>query len=163
MSIKALGAVNVTMGTADAYVAAERGTIDGTTIAIEALQAYKLSEVLKHHTLIGLATAEFYCVMNKKKWDSLPPDIQKIIQGMSGRWASNFAGNAWDKDEARAIEAIKKEGGHEFITVSAQERERWRKTVQPVWDEVVKAQEAKGLPGKQVLDEMLKLTGAKGR
>jgi TRAP-type transport system periplasmic protein len=164
-TLKAINAVPVTLSTGDAYVALERGTIDGTTIAIEGLIAFKLGEVLKHHTMIGLATAEFFTVMNKKKWESLPPDIQKTIDGMSGRWGSDFAGTAWDKDEEKAIDSLKKAGGHDFITISPEERDKWRKAVQPVWEEIVKGQESRGLPGREVLNEMLRLTGqsTKGR
>jgi TRAP-type transport system periplasmic protein len=164
-ALKALGAVPVVMATSDAYTALERGTIDGNTATADSLFAYRMDEVCKHHTMIPLATAEFFTVMNKKKWESLPPDIQKIIDSMSGRAWSETSGRAWDEDQAKRLDSLRKKGGHEIIEIPVQEQERWRKAILPVWEEIVKEQESRGLPGREVLNEMLKLVdqAAKGR
>jgi TRAP-type C4-dicarboxylate transport system substrate-binding protein len=107
--------------------------------------------------MVDFIAADFFGVMNKKKWESLPPDIQKVINEVSGAWAAEFIGKAWDKDQQNVIESLKKKGGHEFITLSLKEQERWRKTLQPVWDEVVKGMETQGVPGRKCLDDILKL------
>jgi TRAP-type C4-dicarboxylate transport system substrate-binding protein len=87
--------------------------------------------------------------MNKKKWQSLPADIQKIIEKVNEEWIER-QGKVWDEidREGRAF-AIKK--GQTPITLSAAEQAKWVKAVKPVLDDYVKRTKAKGLPGDQVL------------
>ena len=46
----------------------------------------------------------FFVVINQKKWDSLPPDLQKVFTDLSGDWAVDFTGKAWDKFDKEAAE-----------------------------------------------------------
>jgi len=49
--------------------------------------------------------------MNQKKYDSLPPELRKVIDDLSGAWGAKFNGKVWDQNEFVGIEAIKKAGG----------------------------------------------------
>jgi TRAP-type C4-dicarboxylate transport system substrate-binding protein len=156
--LKALGAVPVVMPTPDVYVALERGTVDGTIGAWEQLEPFRFQEVTKYHTTVNLWVGQFYVVMNSKRWESLPPDIQKTIDEISGARGTDLAGSAWDKVDMRGLEMVRGLSGHEVIILSHDELARWRKAIMPIWDEWVADKEAKGLPGRKILDEVLRLT-----
>jgi TRAP-type C4-dicarboxylate transport system substrate-binding protein len=88
-------------------------------------------------------------IMNKKKWDSITPDLQNIIEQVDADWIIKH-GNHWDQ--------IDKEGrdfslsrGNKVISLSAAENARWAKAAEPLFDEYVKNMKAKNLPGDQVL------------
>jgi len=155
--LKALGAVPVVMPTPDVYVALERGTVDGTIGAWEQLGPFKFYEVTKYHTVANLWVGQFYVVMNSKRWESFPPDIQKVVDGISGTWGADLAGMAWDKEDLRGIEMVKGLKDHEVISLAPDEFAKWRKAIRPIWDEWVEEKEAKGLPGRKILDELIRL------
>lgn len=156
--VKTLGAVPVVIPTPDTYVALERGTVDGAVSTWEAMKAFKIDEVTKYHTVANLWSGVFYTVMNKKKWESLPPEIQKVIQDLSGAQAADQTATAFIKVDLEGMESVKSKG-HEIINLAPAEYAKWRKSVMPLWDEWAKEWEAKGLPGKKILGEASSLIG----
>jgi TRAP-type C4-dicarboxylate transport system substrate-binding protein len=151
--VKTLGAIPVSIPAPDTYTALERGTVDGTIFPWEAISSFKIAEVLKHHAAVGLYVAPLFTFMNQKRYDSLPPDLRKVIDDLSGPWGAEFNGKVWDQNELVGIEAIKKAGGT-IYTVPAEERQRWAAKLKPVEEEWLKSTEAKGLPGRQLLNDL---------
>jgi TRAP-type C4-dicarboxylate transport system substrate-binding protein len=151
--VKALGAVPVSITAPETYSALERGVVDGTIFPWEAISSFKIAEVLKHHAEVNLYVAPLFTMMNLKKYESLPADLRKVIDDHSGSWAAEFNGKVWDANELVGIEAIKKAGGT-IYKVPAEERQRWATKLKPVEDEWLKSMEAKGLPGKQLLQDL---------
>ena len=151
--VKTLGAIPVSIPAPDTYTALERGTVDGTIFPWEAISSFKIAEVLKHHVASGLYVAPLFTFMNQKKYDSLPPDLRKVIDDLSGSWGAEFNGKVWDQNEFVGIEAIKKAGGT-IYTLPAEERQRWAAKLKPVEEEWLKSMEAKGLPGRQLLNDL---------
>ena len=151
--VKTLGAIPVSIPAPDTYTALERGTVDGTIFPWEAISSFKIAEVLKHHADVGLYVAPLFTFMNRKKYESLPPDLRKVIDELSGAWGAEFNGGVWDKNEFVGIEAIKKAGGT-IYTVPPEERQRWAARLKPLEEDWVKSMEAKGLPGRQLLTDL---------
>lgn len=151
--VKTLGAIPVSIPAPDTYTALERGTVDGTIFPWEAISSFKIAEVLKHHAAVSLYASPLITYMNQKKYDSLPPDLRKIIDDLSGAWGAEFTGTVWDKNELVGIEAIKKVGAT-IYTVPQEERQRWAARLRPVEEDWLKSMEAKGLPGRQVLSDL---------
>jgi TRAP-type C4-dicarboxylate transport system substrate-binding protein len=151
--VKALGATPVSLAAPETYTALERGVVDGTIFPWEAIASFKLAEVLRHHAVVNLYASPLFTFMNQKKYDSLPPDLRKVIDDLSGAWGAEFTGAAWDRNENDGIEAARKAGAT-IYTVPGEERQRWAAKLKPVEDEWVKSMEAKGLPGRQVLDDL---------
>ena len=151
--VKTLGAIPVAIPAPDTYTALERGTIDGTIFPWEAIYSFKLAEVLKQHTEIGLYVSPLSTLMNQKKYDSLPPDLRKVLDDLSGNWGAKFTGAVWDKNELEGIAAAKKAGAT-IYKVPDEERQRWAVRLKPVEEEWLKSMEAKGLPGRQLLGDL---------
>jgi TRAP-type C4-dicarboxylate transport system substrate-binding protein len=151
--VKTLGATPVSIPAPDTYTALERGTVDGTIFPWEAISSFKIAEVLKYHVASGIYVAPLFTFMNRKKYDSLPPDLRKVIDDLSGNWGAEFNGKVWDQNEFVGIEAIKKAGGT-IYTLPAEERQRWLAKLKPVEEEWLKSMEAKGLPGRQLLSDL---------
>ncbi len=149
--VSALGGVPVAMPMSESYDAISRGVAQGIVCPVESLQGWKLGEVIKHTTQdFGAAySVTFFVVMNKAKWDSLPADVQKVIEQVSEEWIGK-TGSAWDEmDTAGAAFAAGL--GSSVIALSAQENARWAKAVEPLFDEYVKEKSAKGLPAAEAL------------
>ena len=87
--------------------------------------------------------------MNKKKWDSLPPDIQKVFAEVSAEWAVK-QGKLWDDIDKSGYEWSKTKG-HEVIALSKEEDAKWAAAVKPIYEKYAAEVQAKGLPGNEAL------------
>ncbi|AFM27178.1 TRAP transporter substrate-binding protein [Desulfomonile tiedjei] len=149
--VAALGATPVAMPQNECYDALQKGVVDGVVSPIETLKGWKFAEVIKSTTQnFGSAyTLGFFVVMNKKKWESLPKEVQQTIEQINKEWIDK-TGNGWDSfDEIGTEFTLSK--GNKIIPLSKEEDARWAKTVSPVLDEYVAAMKAKGLPGEEAL------------
>ena len=94
--------------------------------------------------------------MNKNTWNSLSPDLQKIVTDVTNEMMPDTLCRAVSGEMEQGI-SITKELGHEIIDVSPEERARWIEASRPAWETWVKNMETKGLPGREVLNEALRL------
>ena len=147
----ALGAIPVAMPQPDTYDALSKGIVEGLMSPVEVLQGWKFGEVVSYTTL-DTATAYglgFFIVMNMEKWNSLSPDIQKIIEQINEEWIVK-AGKNYDDQDTDSMKFVQ-ERGHKFIRLAPEEEARWVKAVANLKDEYVQSMKAKGLPGDEVL------------
>ncbi|MEJ5376894.1 MAG: TRAP transporter substrate-binding protein [bacterium] len=149
--VAALGATPVAMPMPETYDALQKGIAEGVMCPVEALEGWKLGEVIKSTTLnYGSAyTIAFFVVMNKDRWNSLPPDIQKTIEQVNEEWIEK-TGRSWDEIDKSGMEFTKKLG-NQVIQLSKEEDDKWVKAVRSVFDDYVKSMKEKGLPGEEAL------------
>ncbi len=149
--IASLGGAPVGMPMGEAYDGLSKGVIEGILCPMEALESFKLAEVVKYTTeCYGIGyTGVHFTTMNKDKWNALPPDIQKIIHEVNEEWIIK-TGFMWDEVDRRGKEFALKLG-HKMIPLPKEEEERWIKALEPLFDEYVRNMKAKGLPGEEVL------------
>ena len=144
--LKALGATPVGMPVPKVYEALSRGLVEGTWVPWTIMRPFRLQEVTKYHTEVVMSPVLFVMTMNKKKYETLPPDLKKAIDDSTGIVLAKRLGKMWDEDEkpGRAL-AVKK--GDEIIQLSAAEAARWKKAAQPVVDAWVKQVNGMGKDG----------------
>jgi TRAP-type transport system periplasmic protein len=146
-----LGATPVAMPMGETYDALSRGVVDGSMAPYEALQGWKWGEVVKFTVEDwGAAySSGMFVVMNKDKWNALPPDIQQIIEKVNEEYAEK-QGKLWDEiDKAGRDFTISR--GNKIVSLSQDENWKWTKAVKPILDEYVKNMKDKGLPGEEAL------------
>ena len=95
--IRMLGANAIDGKPTDTYLALERGMADGVFCPLAPLRSFKISDAAKHHTIINLNAAGFWAGMNQAKWNSLPPDLQKLISESTGEKMAQLAGKTLDE------------------------------------------------------------------
>jgi TRAP-type transport system periplasmic protein len=147
----ALGGAPVGTTQPETYDALRTGVADGAMSPMEALQGFKWGEVIKYTTLdyaAGYSTGMFI-VMNKAKWNSLPPDVQKVFSDVSTEWIEK-TGALWDQIEQEGKDYTLKRG-NKIIPLSMEENARWAAKVKPLVDDYVKTTKAKGLPGDEAI------------
>ena len=147
----ALGATPVAMPMGETYDALSRGVVDASMAPQEALQGWKWGEVVKFTTeCFGASySSGMFVVMNKDKWNSLPPDVQKIIEKINEEYIEK-QGKTWDEIDKAGRDATLKLG-NKIISLSQDEDWKWQKAVKPLLDEYKKNMKEKGLPGDEVL------------
>jgi TRAP-type C4-dicarboxylate transport system substrate-binding protein len=153
---KALGFTPVSMGIGDLYLGLEKGVIDGVALPSEILVSRRLGEVTKYVTDIDLGHDAFFVVINENSWKGLPDDVKKVFEELSGEWAVDFTGKAWDKFDKEAV-VTNKANGIEYIQLEPAEKAKWKDLLAPVKNEYAAELDAKGLPGTKVLTEIQKM------
>jgi len=135
----------------EAYDALSRGVADAILSPNEALKGYKLGEVTAFTTenYSAAYTSGFFVVMNKAKWNSIPKDLQAIIEKINQEWLEK-QGKQWDDIDIEGKEFAVKQG-MKYISLSPEESARWAKAVAPILDDYVKDAKAKGIPGDEAL------------
>ena len=154
--MKALNAVPMSITFSDMHSSMEKGIVAGYSTDWAALDAGNLYDVTKYVTRARLVSGGWAVIMNLKKWQKLPEDIQQAIDKTS--WA--FAQEFFDKPSDDIIPMVEKkcaERGIEIIELSQQEKARWKSAAKPIHEQWIAEMESKGLPGRAVYDEYLRL------
>lgn len=158
-----LGATPVAMPMPQTPDAVSKGVVDGYVLPWEVIPTMKLHEMTKYHTEMdasqpSLYTTFFTIAMNKARYDSLPPDLQKVIDNNSGADFSASIGKAWDAS-APAARQKAMDRGNRFHTIPASEAAAWTKVGDRISAEWVKEVTKKGYPGQEMLDSARELIG----
>ena len=143
--LKALGAVPIVISTGDTYDALRKGIVDGVVAAWDSLETLKWGEVLPYTTVSNHAAvgAPGFVVMNRKVWESLPPEFQEIIDAMSEEYAEKLS-RIWDEKDRNTIKKWE-DKNHISIHLSEEEEKRWEEAVSPLYEIFVREKSARGL------------------
>lgn len=152
-AIKAAGAIPVSTTGGEMYEALQRKTIDARILSFEAAQRFKTYEVAKYMSKIELGAIAGIntFTINKRKWDSLSKEHQKILleEGEKvGKWEAQAM-----KDDDVKFQKYLKGKGVEIVDFADSDREKWKNTagVRRIADDWVSGMEKLGLPGKKTL------------
>ncbi len=152
--LTALGATPVAMPVTGVSEALSKSVIDGALAPYDVVPSVKIQDLARFHSETdprepAIYTATFMLVMNKAKYASLPPDLQKVIDANSGQALSGQAGKAF-----LAADAVGKQLTAKNIhnVIAADELQRWKTTVQPVTEAWVAEVNARGFNGQQLLN-----------
>ncbi len=153
--LAALGATPVQMPLPAVPEAMSKGVIDGAMVPWEGVPQAKLHEVAKSHLDVPpgqpkFANSIFAFVMNQAKYDSLPPDLKKVIDANTGMEPSALAGEKFDV-VVGPNHKLATDRGNQVLQLSAAEIERWTKATADIDDQWVKEVSAKGANGAALL------------
>ena len=149
--LKKLGASASVMVGPDAYLALQRGAVDGVLCAWGWVNNFKLNEVTTYHTLLNLNPGSYSSVMNKDTYSKLTPGEQGHLADMRPLYFFYNTTNG----AAAAMSSIPPD---KVFTLSGADNEALASQMQPFWDQWVQKANAAGMPGKKILDEAVRLT-----
>jgi TRAP-type C4-dicarboxylate transport system substrate-binding protein len=152
---QSFGASPMVIATPEVYQAAEKGVIDSASYPWEAFDNINIHEIFKNVLDGKLYVGPLWLLMNQKTWDSLPPDVQKIIEEESGEKGAVFYAQSHD-GPVQDIKSKFTKAGVKISQLAPDERALWQEKAKAVWDKWVADMDAKGLPGKAVLEETVK-------
>ena len=130
---KQLGADPTTMAFSEVFTALQQGTIDGQENPVDVIHSSKLNEVQNYISLWNYSYDPLVLGMNKKLFDSMHPEDQKIIQE-AAKAANEYQINLTRENEAKQIEELKA-AEMEFYTPTEEEMGAFRKAVEPVYEQ----------------------------
>jgi len=149
---RALGAIPQVMAFSEVYQALQTGVVDGEENTASNIYTQKMHEVQKYLTLTNHGYIGYVVVVNKKFWDGLPADIRGQLE-TAMKEATAFGNGQSAKENDDALEAIRKAGKTEIITLSPEQDAAMRKAMDPVYKDVASR------VGQPLIDEFIKETG----
>jgi TRAP-type C4-dicarboxylate transport system substrate-binding protein len=153
-----IGAVPIRQSSSDWYTSLDRGLFDGVAVAFDMVHIMKLYEVLKYHILYqgdSLGFTPVTHVMNRKKFESLPPGVQQVFLD-NVQWASE----AMLEDELTRLPLYMsgpKKKGNTFYELTSEETVKWREAFLPIHQQWIQKLEKQGKPAKKVYEEATRL------
>ncbi len=135
--------------------ALSKGVLDGTTIPWEVTTALKIPELVENHTEFdgpALYNLTFVLAMNKDVYDTMPADLQAIIDQNSGLEFSVFAGGT-QADADGPARQVAVDRGNNIVTVSEAETGEWNALVEPIYADWVADMDGRGIDGQALIDE----------
>jgi TRAP-type C4-dicarboxylate transport system substrate-binding protein len=156
------GAVPVGMPPGNAYEALQKGTLDGACFPWDPVRAFKIDEVTKFHTDSKFYTAAFWYCMNQKRYDTLPADVRKVIDDLSGEYLTSRMQGWWDKWDAAGKQAAIARN-NTIVVLSEAERKRWAEQLASVYNKQMIEMEGQGIKNARDIYIEMQRTAAKYR
>ena len=152
----ALGAIPVGMPLPGIPDALSKGTINGAVIPWEVVPAVKVNELTKFHAEFdpaggSLYTTTFVMAMNKAKYNSLPPDLKKIIDDNSGLATSGWLGKVQQEGDTPGRKSAT-DRNNRIFTVGPEEAQEFRRKSRALEVEWIEDMNKRGYDGRKLLD-----------
>jgi len=154
-ALHALGAIGRPMPIAQLPEALAQKAVEGCVIPWEVVPSVKVHELTKFHTEFpasgpALYTTTFVMAMNKAKYESLAPDLKKVIDANSGLATSAWLGKTQQGNDPTGRKAAV-DHGNTIHTLSSAEAQEFIKVSQAIDDEWVADMNKRGFDGKKLL------------
>ena len=152
----ALGATPVGMPLPGIPDALSKGTINGAVIPWEVVPAVKVNELTKFHAEFDpaggcLYTTTFVMAMNKAKYNSLPPDLKKIIDNNSGLETSGWLGKVQQEGDVAGRKSAS-DRNNAIFTVGPAEAQEFRRKSRALEVEWIEDMNKRGFDGRKLID-----------
>jgi TRAP-type C4-dicarboxylate transport system substrate-binding protein len=151
--IKAMGGTPVGMPWGEVYLALQRGVAEGLISNYASYRASKLAEVTSFTIEHNVRSAGFWVAMNKRKWEGLSPDVQKVVNEVSEE-AVAWLGDILDSEQGGGRKYVL-DSGNKIIVPTKAEAARFDTALRPIRDDWLKEMAGLGLPGKDALEFVL--------
>ena len=153
--LESVAAIPVSMQIPELPSALSRGVVDAAMLPFEILPAFKIQDMTKYHvTLDGgrrFYAQTFVMLMNKARYEKLPPDLKKVIDDNSGLVLAENAARAWLDFEAVGEKAARTRG-NEVIALSRVESDRIEKASSAAIDRWIDDVGRRGIDGRKMVD-----------
>jgi TRAP-type C4-dicarboxylate transport system substrate-binding protein len=151
--IGSLGATPVSMPMSEAPEALQKGVVKGIISSLEVLKDFNYAELCRFETMTDLPVYPFAVVMNKDKWESLPPEVKKIMDDL-GREQALWTGQYMDGHVKESVAWSKEKYAIEIIDLPAADKAEIEAKSQGLIDEWKKIATGAGLPADALLADL---------
>jgi C4-dicarboxylate-binding protein DctP len=129
--MRAVGVMPQVMAFSELYTALQTGVVDGQENPTNVIYPSKLYEAQKYLTVSNHGYHGYVVITNPKFWNGLPPDIRTTLEGAI-KDTTTYFNDAAKKENDEGLEAIRKSGRTQIITLSPEEKLGWKKAMYKV-------------------------------
>jgi TRAP-type C4-dicarboxylate transport system substrate-binding protein len=147
-----LGATARTGKMEELFMSLQTGGLDGAYFPITPAFHLKLTDAMKNWTVVDAGGTLVPLAMSLKTWSSLSPDVQRVFEELAPS-VSRLCGNITTKERIWVDGELKKRGD-QLYTLPKEEKARWEKAMQPIFDSWVADMKKAGIDGQAVLGKV---------
>ena len=165
--LSSLGAAPVGFPLPQIPDALSKGTVEAACIPWEVVPSVKVHELCKQHSefpanMPGLYTTTFVMTMNKAKYDSLAPDLKRVIDANSGLATSGWLGKVQQAGDIPGRKAAV-DRGNTLYTFTKEQTDEFIRLSSHVDDEWAADMDKRGMKGKELLQAARTLIAKHGK
>jgi TRAP-type transport system periplasmic protein len=127
LSFEMLGASPITMNLGEVYLAMQQGTIDGQENPLITIKGRSFYEVNKYLSLSGHVYTPVTFVMNAAKYDSLSPEMQKLVKEKALE-AAKYTRQLGAEADASLVDEMK-----QYLQVNEIDKDAFVEASKPIW------------------------------
>jgi len=150
---QALGMTLVNIPYTELYQAMSQGIVDAVIWVDSGFLPYKIYEVAKFHTTVGLSSGGIPTCINRDFFGKLPTDLKQAFYRFQQLTAMGLADKVFVQFGTDARKKYQ-EAGVELIALPPEELARWQTAIEPILEDWIKAQEAAGRPARQMIKDI---------
>jgi len=151
-ALKLWGAAPTLVKMADIYTSLQRGTLDGVLFPSPPLSDFRFTDILNNHLYCTFCPGAQAVAMNQAKWDSLPPDIQKVFEELVLP-LSIAIGKKFMEMNDFVISELKKRGDT-VIMLTSEQKVEWKGTLKSIYGAQVDDMKNAGLDGQAIMNKI---------
>ncbi len=155
-SLELLGATPVSMPMPETPEALQKGVVQGLLSSLEVLKDFNYAAYCPYQTILNLQVYPFAVVMNKDVWQSLPPDVQKVMEDL-GPEQAEWTGKYMDGHVEEALEYAQDTYSTQVDRLSGEEMRELQAKVSPIVEEWKAEAAEAGLPAEAIFEDMVTL------
>jgi len=134
LTMSAYGAICSTIAFNELYLALSQGVVDGQENPIATMDSANIQEVNKYIAMVEYTFFTTGMVMNPKKFESLPADLQEVIVKAS-REAAEYEREIFVEEENKVIDKFKNNYG---VTFTYPDKKEFIEAAKPALEELKK-------------------------
>ncbi len=159
--LEGTGAVPVEGGLTTYYTQIQTGVADGVLTILTGAPPYRIHEVAKYITLVGLGSQLTGGMsINLDTWESLPTDVQDVLAQLGREYSAGVATELVARYD-RGLASMQAEGA--IITeLSPAEKKKWLDGLPNIAGRWVEATEKRGIPAGEVLRVYMNAVRSRG-
>jgi len=153
--VKLLGAIPIAMPQSETPEAIQKGVVKGVVSSMEILKDFNFAAYCPYATDANLFVVSFAVVMNQDKWNTLPPDVKKVMDELR-REQTVWTGKYVDDHVKEALVWSKQKYNHQVIQLPATEKAEITKLLTPIVNSYIQRVTAQGIPGNEIMNDINK-------
>ncbi len=130
--LESLGAASETLSSAEMNEALNRGTLDGAVQGWTGMRTFKSLPLVDQAHSVPAGAIPFLLLMNKSKWDALPPEAQDKMMAHGGMAMAEMGGGAYTAVGEDIRAGIVDEGRIEIVEYSDDQLAQWAEAAEGV-------------------------------
>ncbi|WP_274629995.1 TRAP transporter substrate-binding protein [Arvimicrobium flavum] len=158
---EALGITTLNIPFPEIYTAFQQGVADAVIWVDPGFVPFKIYELAKYHTSLGLTAQHIDTCINRDAYADLPAELKPVFAQFQQNIAHAVSQRLGVEFRQQALKTYT-DNGVELIQPNDQEKQAWRTVLQPVLDKWIETNEAAGLPAKALIEDVRRLEAQYG-
>lgn len=149
--VQNLGTEPVSVPITDLYSALGRGTCNAAITDWHAIRSFALNGVCNHFLDENIGVSTYFMLMNQDSYDSLPADLQKILDETSA--AAIQYTDIWNDYEKEVRKLITDVDPHAIYKLKAEEKEKLQTAAEQTAEQWIQNMNDNGYDGQAIYDK----------